>query len=73
MTGPMKNEERSENVEPEIDPSLPRKNKTDSTDERTTSQKAGLRQRIEECPSDRVKEVLLDSLNKENNTSDTNG
>ena len=64
---------KKENAEPEIEPSSPKRNTTVSTDERTTSQEAGLRQRIEECPSERVREALRDSLNKENNTSDANG
>ena len=63
---------KKENAEPEIEPSSPKKNTTDSTDVRTTSQEAGLRQRIEECPSERVREALRNSLNKENTTPKTN-
>ena len=32
----------------------------------------GLKKRIDECPSDRVREALQDSLNKENTTPETN-
>ena len=37
------------------------------------SELEGLKKRIDECPSDRVKEVLRDSLNKENNTAESDG
>ena len=40
---------------------------------KATSELEGLKKRIEECPSDRVKEVLRDSLNKENNTAESDG
>ena len=40
---------------------------------KATSQEKGLLQRIEDCPSDRVRDVLLDSLNKENNTAESDG
>ena len=36
------------------------------------SELEGLRHRIEECPSERVREALKDSLNKENTTPKTN-
>ena len=36
------------------------------------SELEGLKKRIDECPSERVREALQDSLNKENTTPETN-
>ena len=37
------------------------------------SELEGLKKRIDECPSERVRETLKDSLNKENNSSEQDG
>ena len=44
--------------------------RTSQDQAKAISELEGLRTRIEECPSERVREALKDSLNKENNTSD---
>ena len=49
------------------------KTPTNQEQEKAISNLRGLEQRIEECPSERVKEILRDSLNKENSTSEKNG
>ena len=68
----MQNESQETSQTTESEDQWP-KTPTGQEEAKATSQEKGLLQRIEDCPSDRVKEVLLDSLNKENNTSDTNG
>ena len=45
------------------------KTPTSQEEAKATSQLEGLKHRIEECPSKRVREALVDSLNKENTTS----
>ena len=40
------------------------------TDNEEIMELENLQKKIEECPSKRVREAMLDSLNKENNTSD---
>ena len=47
--------------------------RTSQEQAKAISELEGLKKRIEECPSDRVKEVLRDSLNIENSTADSDG
>ena len=49
------------------------KTPTSQEQAKAISELEGLRHRIEQCPSERVKEALKDSLNKENNSSEHDG
>jgi len=42
------------------------------TEQKDNNEREELLKKIEECPSKRVREVILDSLNKENSTSEEN-
>ena len=48
------------------------KTRTSQDQAKAISELEGLKKRIEECPSNRVREALKDSLNKENTTPETN-
>ncbi len=43
------------------------------TEEQDNNEREALLKKIEGCPSKRVREAMLDSLNKENNSPDKDG
>ena len=49
-----------------------RETHTSREEAKAISELEGLKKRIDECPSSRVREALKDSLNKENCTPETN-
>ena len=47
--------------------------RTEQEQAKAISELEGLKKRIDQCPSERVREALKDSLNKENHTAESDG